>query len=655
MNLLRLLLLMLLASLTSAQAARDIDPSDFARHNEFDTVQISPTGEYLAATVNGRDGKRSVVIIRLKDKRVTARSAFGSKFTPGPFRWVNDERLIIHLYRNLGFLDFPIDTGNIYAVNADGKRQAMIFGPAANALKSKRNFLAYASVMDTLDDDPRHVLISVNPIQAKHVDPLTFAYRLDVYTGKLNKLAIAPERGAELLADHKQVVRLAFVDSWEGRTRVLYRENAESEWAPLPSPRLNAERFDGRMPSGITIRPIQFHPDNRRVYVYFSLDDKPRGVGLLDLENNNLESLSHKNASDALDTLFNDDRELVAVRYEPELPDSEVIGKSPLARRLRGLIKAFKGMRIDITSRSRDGRYTLLKVSSDRIAGDYYLHDATTRKADFLLSARSWEDPKDLHSMQPVRIEARDGLELHGYLTRPDGEGPYPLVVLPHGGPYFVRDFWNYDPEVQMLAAAGYAVLQINFRGSGGYGEAFIKAGFRQWGGKMQQDLADATRWAIDKGIAKAGNACIYGGSYGGYAALMGAATDPDLYACAIGYAGVYDLNLMYEKGDIQWTGRGRDYLDQVLGKDEQDRARRSPVNLADRIKAPVLLIHGKKDLRVPFDHAKAMENALIKAGNPPETLYRKGEAHGFYDEANRREAYRRILDFLARHLNGAP
>jgi len=621
-------------------AAPDID--SFARHSEFDAVKISPDGRFLAAGVNDKEGRRSIVIIRLKDKKITARSAFSKKIRPGHFFWVNNERIIIELDRNLGTFDSPVPTGNLFAVNFDGSQRAIIFGRDANALKSEPSY-AIAKLLDPIKDEPRKILIQTNRYdKARHLDSLTTAYKLDVYNGRLNKVAISPLGSGDLLSDHQQQIRAAIGNPRDSMltSRVFFRDSPQDEWRML-------SEFDLFAPA---LTPLKFTPDNQRLYVESNGDIDTAGVFLLDPGSGKLEKISQREDTDLVAALYDENDQLAGAWYEPDKPAYDIIGKSRFARQMRGFIKAFKGQRVQPTSRSWDGRYTLLKVSSDTNAGDFYLYDSETRKLDYLLSARSWEKPEQLRPMQPIRLAAHDGLELQGYLTLPKGKAPFPMVVLPHGGPHGPRDYWSYDPDVQLLANAGYAVLQINFRGSGGYGSQFIEAGFGEWGRKMQQDVSDATRWAIGQGHADPRRICIYGGSYGGYSALMGVATEPELYRCAIGYAGVYDLNMMYEKGDIQWTRRGISYLDRVLGTDPGERARRSPVNLADRIQVPVLLIHGGKDLRVPIDHARSMERALKKSGNPPETLYKKKEGHGFFKEANRREVYQRMLDFLARH-----
>lgn len=329
--------------------------------------------------------------------------------------------------------------------------------------------------------------------------------------------------------------------------------------------------------------------------------------------------------------------------------------KSPTTRLYRSLEKAFDGNAVYITSATRDRRLVLVYVWSDRNNGDYYLFDTVSKHADRVFSRREWFPPDAVPASRQVNFQARDGLQLHGYLTRPlhaEAGKPLPLIVMPHGGPFDVFDKWEFDDEAQLLAAAGYAVLRVNYRGSANYGRAFTQAGAREWGGRMQDDLTDATRWAIAQGVADASRICLYGASYGGYAALMGVAKEPALYRCAAGYVGVYDLDLMardtarYARWAKNWTG------DWLGARDTL--AARSPVMLARQIKVPVFLAAGGKDERAPIEHTKRMERALKGAGVPVEALYFPNEGHGFYTEPHRREYYTRLLAFLSTQLGGS-
>lgn len=226
-----------------------------------------------------------------------------------------------------------------------------------------------------------------------------------------------------------------------------------------------------------------------------------------------------------------------------------------------------------------------------------------------------------------------------------------PLVVLPHGGPHGIREEWWWEPWSQLLASRGYAVLQVNFRGSGGYGQAFQTAGYRQWGGLMIDDLIDATRWAVEQGHADGKRVCTLGASFGGYAALMSAAREPELFRCAISYVGVSDLALMHSRGDIQDSSYGESYLKRVIGEDADELADFSPTTHAADIKAAVMLIHGGEDVRVPIIHAERMRKALAKADRPVEWMVEDSEGHGFYRESHRLAfLYEGVLAFLAKH-----
>jgi dipeptidyl aminopeptidase/acylaminoacyl peptidase len=373
----------------------------------------------------------------------------------------------------------------------------------------------------------------------------------------------------------------------------------------------------------------------------------------LELQTQQLEKV-HAFADGDVDSVILDfaGRELIGVRgYDQRQTTFWLRRDDPAAQTYQALERAFPQQRIAVTSTSEDGRLAIVHVDSDVNPGDYYLFDTASRRADFLRAGRIWIEPKQMRPKEPIALKARDGQELHGYVTRPAGDGPHPLVVLPHGGPHSQRDVWEFDPEVQLFANRGYAVLQVNFRGSDGYGMSFMQAGFGEWGGKMIDDIVDATRWAIEQKIAPADRICIYGASYGGFAALMSAVREPGLYRCAIGYAGVYDLERTRESADAPDSRWERSYLDRVIGTDVAKLRAQSPFHNAHKIEAPVLLIHGKTDWRADFEQAERMKSALEKNRKKVEWLALGREGHGAYDEDTRHQVYERILQFLAANL----
>jgi len=254
---------------------------------------------------------------------------------------------------------------------------------------------------------------------------------------------------------------------------------------------------------------------------------------------------------------------------------------------------------------------------------------------------------------RPLHFKAGNGTELEAILTFPKGvpETNLPMVLLPHGGPIGVQDDWYYDDQAQFLANRGYLVLQVNFRGSSGRGTDFIKAGYRQWGTGIQQDLIDGVKWAIAEKYADPKRICVFGASFGGYSAMMAVIRAPGMFQCAVGYAGIYDMAMRYTKGDTQESELGRNALRVEMGDDPAELAANSPDKLADQINVPVFLIHGEDDQRAPFAQAKAMRAALDAAHKPYEWMSKPGEGHGFYDEKNNIELYTRLQAFLEKYI----
>lgn len=295
-------------------------------------------------------------------------------------------------------------------------------------------------------------------------------------------------------------------------------------------------------------------------------------------------------------------------------------------------------------------------MSSDRSPGDYYLFDTRTRKADYFAAVRDWINPEEMSERRPIQLKARDGTQLWGYLTLPKGRDPrkLPLVVNPHGGPFYIRDRWGFDSDAQLLANRGYAVLQVNFRGSGGYGSDFVTAGKKAWATTMIADITDATRWTIAQGYADPSRVCIYGASYGGYAALMSAIVEPDLYRCVIGYAGVYDLQLLKKDSDLASTNSGKKFFAEAIAGTDQEMIGQSPINYLDQLRAPVLIVHGKDDARAPFSQAKALRSALESRKHRYQWLVRGDEGHGFWQVENIEAFYSTLIGFIDQNIGPA-
>ena len=627
----------------------------FTKFDEFGGVKISPDGEFIAA-LSGKYGRSRVVFIDLKEKRTVSAVRVQDDCEIDEYYWVSPTRLIYTIAQRQRENVRPTPTGEIFAVNRDGTGMRMLYGYRAEErtldtrLAKRKASYATPVFLRSLTKDPQRILIAEYPwrnlgnVWIYDPDTKPLISRLDVFTGRKQKIDAAPLSGAHLLLDHDDNVRFAI-----GRDE---HSDLAISWKPQPDSKWTSFRLEGFAED--TIAPRRFSADNSSVYLTGMREgDAYDTLYRLDLQTRKIEKVFAFASGDVDDVIADfADRELIGVMgYADRQTDVFLREDDPAAQTYEALQRAFPNQRVNVTSTSADGRLAVVYVDSDVNPGDYYLFDTVSKRADFLRGGRIWIEPKQMRPKEPFAFKARDGLELHGYVTRPSGDSPYPMIVLPHGGPHGVRDTWEYDPEVQLLASRGYAVLQVNYRGSGGYGIDFETSGYGEWGAKMQDDVTDATRWAIEQKIAIADRICIYGGSYGGYAALMGVAREPDLYRCAIGYAGVYDLPLMFDSGDAPDSRFGRDYLERVLGDDMGKLRARSPVNMAQNIKAQVLLIHGKDDTRADYEHAKRMRAALEQHQKKVEWLALGGEGHGVYDEDSRRDVYERILQFLDTNL----
>jgi dipeptidyl aminopeptidase/acylaminoacyl peptidase len=357
-----------------------------------------------------------------------------------------------------------------------------------------------------------------------------------------------------------------------------------------------------------------------------------------------------------------DRKSLVGVKIEPGKPQIIALDtKAPRIQLLAGLRQALTGVQVNITSWTKDGTEAIVRTWSDTQPPIYYLYTAKPKpNLGILFQETPWIKSDDLSAMKPIHFKSRDGLTIHGYLVLPRGKKAknLPMVVYVHGGPYGIRTNWGYNPTSfdsvaeQILANHGYAVLSLNYRGSGGYGLKFLTAGFRHWGDTMQNDLADGVNWAVKQGYADRDRVCILGASYGGYAALMNSERFPDQYKCAVGYDGCYDLQVHRSRTtDTARSAGGRLYLETVLGHNAKQLRAFSPADSADKLKIPVFLLHGGRDERCPVKGYDEMKAAIQKHGTPLKTLYESNEGHGFYKLDHREKAWKEMLAFIGKYI----
>ncbi len=640
-----ILVLGLLLLARPALAAHTME--DFIRLDKFESIKISPDGRHFAATVPIEDDLNILAVISIEKMEMTGYFKPVGKIVVADFWWANSDRVLMSVARKFGQLDRPQATGEIYAMNADGKRQELLVGqgagPRAVGRGSGRDSgLVAAFVIDTLPEQDRSVLVSTFSLLGGEA-PFTKVERMDVTNGRRIVEASAPVQRAEFTVDQTGRVRFAAGAGIDNRIKTYYRKTESSDWQLIND--------EGESNRGVF--PLGFSPDGSAAYIGVEQPTGPAAIFAMDPETLEMTEVMRSEYADPIApiTELRGRGVIGAYFYEGTRVMRFFDEQHPDARLMRSLEASFPGMAVSIGSTSADGRLAVISAGSDRAPTNYFLFDTESKRASHLVARRDWIDPELTATMRPIELVSRDGIDLHGYLTLPHGKEPrqLPMVVNPHGGPIGIADAWGFNSEVQMLAAHGYAVLQINFRGSGNYGRNHRVSGFGEWGRGMINDITDAVNWAIAEGIADPSRICIYGASYGGYASLMSVATEPDLYRCAVGYVGVYDIPMMFGKGDIQERRSGTVYLNEMF--DGVDQAAISPTRLAGRIKVPVFMAAGKEDVRTPPEHTIAMEKALKAAGVPVTSRVVPNEGHGFSNIENQRWFYGSMLAFLDEHI----
>ena len=652
---------MMLAGLAAAGAlpasqARAAEPPPveyFMRHAAYSDALISPDGRHLAISVD-RGDQDVLTVLRMSDLSIVKVNVLPDEKSVAGFRWISDDRLMFTAIRKVGGFAQPAPTGEWYAVNADGsKPEAVIFyGSRGTTERGKTVGMASFSLLDPLLDSPREVLMSRNYPRSQS-GAGTQLVRVDTFTGTRKEGVRAPAENCSISVDQKKEARWAQcyrdedeAGQYDTRTE-LWRRGEDGKWVQV-----DAQGGDELM--------IVRVADTGTVYAERApTDGSPQAFGTLDPVTGAFTELFRDPVAEPESVIWSPvDKTALAVATFAGAPRVEIVAPDhPDAKIYESLSAAFPGQLVTFDSATRDGSKIIVSVQSDRNPGELYLYDRATGNARFLLKRRAWVDSSTAATVRPFSFKARDGLTLHGYLTIPRGADPknLPLIVNPHGGPMGPRDYWFYNPETQLFASRGFATLQVNYRGSGGFGKAFRDKAYGAWGGPLMDDIVDATKWAVEQGIAAEDRVCIYGGSFGGYAAMMAPARAQGLYSCAFGYVGMYDAQIQFRRSDTGDRDAGIRYLQRAFGKTRAEQDQMSPVTHAAKLDLPVFLAAGARDPRCPPEHTEEMAEALTRAGNPPEgVIIQSGEMHGFYDVDNRVNLYTQMLAFFSRHIGGS-
>jgi dipeptidyl aminopeptidase/acylaminoacyl peptidase len=496
-----------------------------------------------------------------------------------------------------------------------------------------------ANVIDDLEDHPTDLLVALNKRNKEIFD----AYRLNVETGDLKLIAENPGNIDTWSTDHEGNIRVATTTDGVN-TSLLYRKTENDPWMTVITTNFK-ESF----------APQFFTFDNKALYGVSNIGRDKAAVVEFDPETGKeTKVLFEQPDVDVSGLNYSRKRKVITIAtYTTWKEEREFF--DPVAERLYNTLAGkLPGYDVYIVSTNKEEDTFIVRTISDRSLGAFYLYDSKSGDLTKMADRNPWLKEDELAEMKPIEYVARDGLTIHGYLTLPKGKPAkgLPIVVNPHGGPW-VRDTWGFNPEVQFLVNRGFGVLQMNFRGSTGYGRKFWEAGFRQWGQSMQDDITDGVKWLVDQRIADPKRVAIYGGSYGGYAVLAGLTKTPDLYAAGVDYVGVSNLFTFIKTVPPYW----KPFLEMMyamVGNPEKDQRlfeENSPALNAEKIKTPLFVAQGAKDPRVNINESNQIVDALKKHEIDVEYMVKKDEGHGFQNEENRFSFYEAMEVFLAKHL----
>ena len=646
-RLLRSLALLLVTFVAEVEAASIQDLTTTPRVSD---VKISPDGKYLALLVFN-DGKHDLQFFDRESREFVGGSTIFRDYEPVDVTWANNERVVGEIVA-LDRGPRSITYGELFGVNFDGTKGELIFGYSSGELRAGTNLprktsdWAWADIIDVLPNDDRHILVSVTPYSETY-DRRPVAKLLDIYSGiEESGVKEAKHGSGTFYTDHLGEIRFVTSVTADGRIHAESLPSVGGDWVEIPE----------TLP-GDVFRPIAVAGDLQSVYVLDNRGNDTVGLHLLSLDGQSYDELYTRERVDITSVnLSIDGRSPYAVRVDDGYATYVFLAAAHEETAVfRALLSVFPGRVVDITSRSMDGRYWVVRTASDVDAGAFYLYDKESGTAALILEPLPDVDEQDLARVVPIEFDSFDGTRVAGYFTqaKPDTSEHPRLVVLLHDGPR-MRDYWHYDAIVQALATNGFSVLQINFRGSTGYGRAFRDAGNRQWADAIPRDIIAGTQWAIEQGKAEAGRICTMGTGFGAYAALETVIHESGLFACAIGRAGIYDLPLLYRGSALITIPYTQDvYLEEAIGRNEEELDRSSPVNQVAALNVPVLIAHEKSDALVRFEHARRLREELDRHDKEYEWL--ESSRDGFYDQGVEIEFLEATLEFLAKHTGGNP
>ena len=580
--------------------------------------------EIILSFMQPVNARMNVFIQKIGEEEIT-QVTFATERDIAGYFWKGNNR-IIYVQDSKGDENF-----RLFAVDRDGKNQ-----------KDLTPFdKVRAGMVDDLEDNPNEMLIQMNKENPQVFD----VYRINVNSGEMKTVAQNPGNITGWQTDHDGKLRVAVTTDGVNAS-ILYRDNEDQEFKTIITTSFKE-----------TLAPLFFTFDNKNLYMSSNLGRDKAAIVEYDIANNKEVKVLYENPDyDVSGLNFSRKRKVLTLANYVGWKQEYHFFDKEAEEIFKDLTSKLPGKQIAVTGINKAEDRLLVRTYSDKSLGAYYFYDVKTKEIKKLAEVSPWLNEDYMADQKPISYKSRDGLTINGYLTLPKGVDPknLPVVVNPHGGPWF-RDAWGFNPEVQFLANRGYAVLQMNFRGSTGYGKEFWQKSFKQWGKTMQDDISDGALWLIDQGIADPKRVAIYGGSYGGYATLAGLAFSPELYACGVDYVGVSNLFTFQNSIPPYWEPF-KEMLYEMVGHPQKDSLLlrdASPVFHVDNIKAPLLIAQGLNDPRVNKNESDQMVEALKKKGIDVPYMVKDNEGHGFRNEENRFDFYGAMEQFFFKYLGG--
>ena len=607
---------------TYAAMQEPIPLEDFFKNPDRSAFQISPDGKYISFMAP-YESRMNIFVQKVGSDKATRLTGETDRDIAG-YYWANNDRLL-----------FLKDSGGdenyaIYGVDNNGKNQKCL-----TCFENVRT-----QIIDELEDQPDEVIIGLNKRNAMVFDP----YRLNIKSGEMEMLAENPGNIQGWITDHEGKLRVALAIVDGVNTQLLYRADESQEFEAVLTTSFKE-----------SLSPEFFTFDNKYLYATSNLGRDKSAAVIFDPATGETMEMLYENADyDVSGISYSRKRKVITSASYTSWKRERHFFDNESQELFEKLEMELPGYEIAITASDKAEENYVVRTYSDRSMGAYYLYDKKKAKLEKIQDVSPWLDEKQMAEVKPIQYTTRDGLTIHGYLTLPKGVEAknLPVVVNPHGGPW-ARDNWGFNPEIQFLANRGFAVLQMNFRGSTGYGRAFWEASFKEWGLDMQNDITDGVYWLIREGIADKDRIAIYGASYGGYATLQGLVVTPTLYAAGVDYVGVSNLFSFMKTIPPYWEPM-LDMMYEMVGNPVADSAQfkaTSPAMNADKIIAPLFVAQGANDPRVNIAESDQIVEAITSRGVEVEYMVKDNEGHGFRNEENRFDFYRAMEAFLKKHL----